>query len=125
MKNVTRRIFLQRLVVVGVAGQAVLGCSDQNSSEPVVTTVDSLSAKPTKGGQDTFSCTDITDLTEAEVMTRTTFQYVDLSTESGRNCRNCALYVVPETGDGCGRCLTIRGPVHPEGYCTIWAARTG
>ncbi len=117
---------MQRLVVVGVAGQVMLGCGDQDGNEPAVTTIDSLSTRSSQGRQEGYSCIDdTTGLTKAEAMTRTTFQYVDLSTVTGRNCANCALYITPESESSCGSCLTIKGPIHPDGYCTIWAAQTG
>ena len=56
---------------------------------------------------------------------RATLQYTDTSPEEGKDCANCALYIAPESGSGCGTCQTVKGPVHPLGYCTIWAQMTG
>ncbi len=57
-------------------------------------------------------------------MARTTLHYVDQSQVEGKDCKNCALYVAPAEGAQCGSCQTLKGPVHPEGYCDIWAALT-
>lgn len=71
-----------------------------------------------------LTCTDTSDLSEQDATMRTTLNYVDISTVEGKTCDNCSLYVAPETGSGCGTCLTIKGPIHPMGYCDIWAAQT-
>ena len=71
-----------------------------------------------------FSCMDTVGLTEQEIAVRNTLKYVDQSPVEGKNCENCALYVAAADGAQCGTCLTIKGPIHPEGYCDIWAALT-
>lgn len=65
------------------------------------------------------------DVTEVDSNMRTTFQYTDRSPEKDKTCANCALYTAPESGSDCGGCLTIKGPIHPEGYCNVWTAQTG
>ncbi len=67
---------------------------------------------------------DTTGLTQQEIAARAALKYVDLSPVEGKNCLNCALYVAAAEGTNCGTCLTVKGPIHPEGYCDIWAALT-
>ena len=76
-------------------------------------------------GDDFFTCLDTSGLKESDITMRSSLQYTDTSPEEGKNCANCSLYVAPEAGTGCGTCKTVKGPVHPLGYCTIWAAMTG
>ncbi len=125
MDNLTRRVFLQRMSVFGVMGTVVLGCGDQNDngSSPEITRTPGTES-PEKS-MEQFRCMNVEGLTDSEIASRTTFQYTDMSTEAGKNCANCTLYRAPETGAGCGTCITVKGPIHPKGYCTIWAARTG
>ncbi|MCH8962226.1 MAG: high-potential iron-sulfur protein [Bacteroidetes bacterium] len=71
-----------------------------------------------------FTCTDTEGLTEAELTMRNeTFKYVDTSTEEGKTCDNCALYVAAAEGQQCGTCTIIKGPIHPNGYCISWAPK--
>ncbi len=71
---------------------------------------------------ESFSCMDTSGLTPAEAAMRTTLEYTDTSPETDKNCKNCVLYEVPVEGSDCGTCQTVKGPIHPLGYCTIWAA---
>ena len=121
MTDFSRRYFLKVLGVaggVGVGTAVVAGCGGGDTVEQPVA---SPEAEPMAEG---FSCMDTEGLTETEMLTRTTTEYTDTSTEEGKNCLNCVLYVAAESGSGCGTCLTVKGPIHPEGYCNIWAAIT-
>ena len=81
--------------------------------------------KPAAPAASNDPCSDLSGLTEAEAGMRTTFKYVTHSTEEGKNCTNCQLYVVPEEGKSCGGCTIIKGPINPEGYCMQWIAKQG
>lgn len=116
--HLNRRKFLQRFLVIGSAGTIVIGCSDSGEDEANIPSV-------SENLSDGFHCSDTSALTEAEVSVRNTFEYIDQSAIEDKNCANCTLYVMPEPGDSCGGCLTIKGPIHPQGYCTLWAAQTG
>ena len=115
----TRRAFLQRLSALGLAGlgagTVLAGCGGGAEEAPELDTDDAVA--------DNFSCTDTTGLTEAEVSMRETLNYVDDSPYEDRICANCQLYVAPEGGANCGGCTIIKGPVHPQGYCTSWVAK--
>ena len=121
MANLNRRIFFQHFFSVGAAGSLALGCQDQGSDQ----TVDEIKPHAAVLEDQDFSCMDTSALTETEASLRATFQYTDQSPEDGKNCENCALYVPSDDPTGCGGCTTIKGPIHPLGYCTIWAAQTG
>ena len=93
---------------------------------------ESASEMPSEAGPDadmaaadeSFNCMDTSGLAEADVTMRTTLEYTDTSPVPDKNCDNCVLYVAPVEGSNCGTCQTVKGPVHPLGYCTIWAAQT-
>ena len=116
--DLSRRVFIQRLCLFGAAGGVLSSCGGGGkaaSEMPAGTSDEAFEA---------FSCTDTSGLTDAEVTMRTTLNYVDWTPIEGKTCDNCALYVPPEGGASCGTCLTVKGPVHPKGYCDIWAAQT-
>ncbi|MEZ4265744.1 MAG: high-potential iron-sulfur protein [Myxococcota bacterium] len=69
-----------------------------------------------------FTCTDTTGLSEAEMGARMEAEYSDTSKVAGKNCENCALYNKAASADVCGGCKVVKGPIHPKGYCKLWAA---
>ena len=105
----SRRDFLSRLAAVGTVG-SIAACADapQRVSEP-------------EADAASFACTDTSGLTDMEIQARSALEYVDTTPIQGKTCDNCAFYVVPADGAQCGTCLTVKGPVHPKGYCNIWA----
>ena len=127
-KDITRRDFIQRVSLFGAAGigagslLAACGGGEQPAATPSAETPAAAPEAPM--AEESFTCMDTTGLTEAEVEMRTTLKYVDKSTEEGKQCDNCALWVAAAEGSQCGTCQTVKGPIHPEGYCTIWAQRT-
>lgn len=90
-----------RLFVIG-AGASLAACG---SSEPELV------------------CTDTQGLTGQEAMLRTTLQYTDHSPHSDKTCTNCQLHQGSPDPATCGRCTVLKGPVHPQGYCTSWALK--
>jgi len=115
MADFSRRRFLKVLGAAGAVTTIVAGCGGSNRE------VSEREVQLPEGS----TCMDTSGLEEVDVTMRNTLQYTDASPVEGQNCANCSLYVLPEAGSDCGTCLTVKGPVHPEGYCTIWAAQTG
>ena len=126
-KDISRRDFIQRLTLFGAAGigagslLASCGGGEQPAATPSETPA---AAAPEAPAADTFSCMDTAGLNEQELAARTNLHYVDESTVDGKDCENCALYVAAVEGAQCGTCQTIKGPIHPRGYCDIWSAQT-
>ncbi|SRR5690554_565365 len=113
----TRREFIQKLAALGTAGvitptllSACGGGSEQSTNGD------------TAAGE-SFSCMDTSGLTEAQIQQRETTQYVDDSPHADMYCSNCQLFTEPEAGAQCGGCQVVPGPIHPEGYCTLWVAQ--
>jgi hypothetical protein len=62
-------------------------------------------------------CSDVSNLSDAELATRKQFNYTGQTTDSDKYCSNC-LHWVPSTGNGpCGTCELVKGPINPNGYC--------
>ena len=122
IKDISRRDFIQRLSLFGAAGvgaSMLAACGGEKQADTPA--ADPPAEEPVAEG---FTCTDTEGLTEAELTMRNeTFGYVDTSTEEGKTCDNCALYVAAVEGQQCGTCTIIKGPIHPAGYCTSWAAK--
>lgn len=110
MKKLNRRDFLQRAAVLGAAtvgGSAFLAACQSGGGESG------------GGGGGGFACDDLSGLTDAEKATRAGVNYADQSTTEGQNCANCTHYTAAAAGE-CGGCAVVKGPIHPEGWCTLW-----
>jgi hypothetical protein len=71
------------------------------------------------GGKDEpESCSDVSALAEPEKIARSALQYVDHSPHADKHCRDCNLFVAPAQKTSCGSCQIVKGPIHPDGYCT-------
>ena len=105
--SVTRRIFLQR------SGGAV-----------VATTALSVLGIACGGGEEAgLTCDDVSGLTPAELSARESNGYVANSPHgAAKQCINCN-FGQNLTESSCGTCTVIKGAIHPEGYCNLWAAK--
>lgn len=77
------------------------------------------------GGEETsggLTCTDTTGLSPAEITTRQSQHYADASPHADKHCNGCRFFTAGAAGQ-CGTCQVIRGPINPDGYCDLWAAR--
>lgn len=69
-----------------------------------------------------LSCQNTSGLTPAELSTRQSQAYTDDSPHADKRCNNCRFFQAGQP-NACGTCQVIRGPIHPEGYCNLWAAQ--
>lgn len=120
MKNkskITRRQFIHTTAAAGAAtltlGYLLAGCKGDGGG----------TKSGGGGGGGEKSCDDVSGLTEQEKKTRESLKYVEKSPEPQKNCANCSLYQLPKDGEFCGGCSVLKGPVHPQGYCTAWAPK--
>ncbi len=72
--------------------------------------------------KETLSCTDTAGLTAEEIAVRTNTKYVDVSMFPDKKCDGCTHYVAG-AANACGSCKVVKGPIHPSGYCTLFAAK--
>ena len=95
------------LAVLGaafVAPAALLGCGEEG------------------GGGGGLTCTDTTGLAPAAVATRESQAYTDTSAHADRKCNNCRFFTAG-AANACGTCQVVQGPIHPDGFCNLWAAQ--
>lgn len=70
------------------------------------------------------SCTDVSALNDGEKAARSALQYVDRSNHADKHCYDCNLYEPAAEVTKCGGCQVIKGPIHPNGYCSAWVKKT-
>ncbi len=75
------------------------------------------------GKSEPDSCMDVSGLGEPEKTARSALQYVDRSPQADKHCRDCSLYLPASEPSQCGGCQVVKGPNHPNGYCTAWAKK--
>lgn len=105
--SVTRRDFLSRLAVAGVA-----------LSAPTMLAACGGSGAPTTAS----ACDGYAALSPEEIQARQNLQYVDNTPDAAKNCANCIQYIEPSAASACGGCKLFAGPVVAQGYCAVWAA---
>ncbi len=76
-----------------------------------------------KKKEEKLTCTDTTGLSPAEVEQRESAEYTDESPHERKKCDNCNWYKVASPQGSCGGCTLLKGPIHPKGYCTLWAEK--
>ncbi len=115
----SRRRFLVRIGTFagGAVGLAVLqGCGAGGASTEEI----QAEAKRYAGDLD---CSVAEGLWPAEAQTRVVNKYVDRSPEPREFCFRCTNYVAPVETNGCATCKTVKGPVHPLGWCESWTEK--
>lgn len=124
--KITRKDFLKRLSVAGAfsvgAGSLLTACGGGNGGQEA----SQSSGNGSSGGGSSADdpCSDLSGLTEQEKQTREQFDYVAETPNPEKRCDNCALWTKPEGDSPCGGCTLVKGPIHPEGYCTAWAPQS-
>ena len=118
--KLSRRKFIENAMLGAGAtltmGYLVAGCKPGDQAAAPANTA------PAAGG-DTFSCEDVTGLSDGDKATRTSLNYVDKTADPAKDCKGCALYLQPAGGAKCGGCSVVKGPIHPLGHCTAWAPK--
>ncbi|MCA9581510.1 MAG: high-potential iron-sulfur protein [Myxococcales bacterium] len=69
-----------------------------------------------------LSCTDVSGLSDADKTMRAQQEYSDKSSKPDQSCSNCNFYQAAGQG-ACGTCQVIKGPIHPAGWCKLWAKK--
>lgn len=108
---ITRRELLRRSAFFGAAvvgGGALLsasGCQDD-------------------GGEEKLTCADTSGLEQGQIQTRKSLKYTDSTPNEDQNCANCNFFKAGGQNQ-CGTCTVVPGPIHPDGWCSSWAAKQG
>lgn len=113
MEKISRKDFLKNVVYSGVLlmGDGILlsACGGQ---------------KKQPGNVANDPCTNLTGLSQADLETRTQFNYTGHTPNKDKYCGNCIHFHPPTNGsDPCGTCEIVKGPINPDGYCTQWMAK--
>jgi hypothetical protein len=74
-------------------------------------------------GKMRFTCIDTSGLSDADKQLRTTVAYTDQAGDPKKKCLDCVQWQPPQ-GSSCGSCKVMKGPVHPEGTCNLFARKT-
>lgn len=70
-----------------------------------------------------LSCRDVAGLSADDARMRSEIaKYVEPTMDAAKPCSTCAQYV-PAAPDTCGGCKVVKGPIHPNGSCALWAAK--
>jgi len=120
-----RRDFFKRAAILGAvaAGGASLLAACDNKGGAAGAGGEAAKAPAAKaGGAEALNCEGTDGLTPDQVAMRTNMNYVDKTPKADQDCANC-LHFEPASGDGCGGCKVVPGTIHPDGWCTIWAAK--
>ena len=70
---------------------------------------------------DTCPAEQVNKLSAEDKKVRDTLQYTDRSPDPQKVCNRCQQYL-PSDAD-CGGCKLLKGPIHPDGYCTAFVAK--
>jgi hypothetical protein len=100
--KLTRRSTLKLMVAVPLCAAVVSACGKKTEPD---------------------SCKDTAGLNDADKATRTTLQYTDRSPEKDRRCAACTYWQPNQDVAQCGGCQLVKGPIHPHGFCTAFAAK--
>lgn len=101
--KLTRRATLRLLAAAPIAAAALSACGKKTEPD---------------------SCQDVSALSDTEKTGRSALQYTDKSPQADKRCENCNFYQAATSPEQCGGCQLVKGPIHPKGYCTAWAAKT-
>ncbi len=102
-KELSRRMALKCLTVVPTAAVVLSACGKKTEPD---------------------SCQDVSALSDAEKSARSALQYTDRSPNADKYCSICTFWRPASDPAQCGSCQLVKGPIHPKGYCTGFAAKT-
>ncbi len=66
-------------------------------------------------------CVDPATLDGGAKSMRSSLNYVDASPDPAKACALCAFFQA--SGDGCGTCQLLNGPVNSKGHCDSWGPK--
>lgn len=125
--RIDRRTFILQSGVFGLAGFAALGslatlagCGSKEKTAEVA-------EKPHQAVQAAQEvadpCNDLSGLTPEELATRTTFKYEKRASDPTKICKTCNFWQPSPSGEMCGKCTLVKGPIHPLGGCMSWVEK--
>jgi len=125
-KEYSRRKFINKCLSTGslfFGGAIFLNSCNTNESSGTAGE-DNKAGETKKQSASEDPCNDLSGVSEGELKKRQSLGYVTKSPDPENYCGNCALFIPPAKEGDCGGCLLFKGPVHAEGHCVQWAAKT-
>ncbi len=119
MFPLSRRTFVARLTELlagALALPLLVRCGSKEAPGPSL--VDRVQAH-----RNTLDCTSTKGLWEAEVKTRIDNAYIDRSVRTDQFCFICKNYEPAADAGTCASCRTVKGPIHPLGWCKSWTEK--
>lgn len=135
-KAISRRKFIEEgifrpgvmIAMAGFTMMSVSACSGGSGNKEDVNDPGGADDPAGAGGGATDAdpaggdpCSDLSEVSEAEIQKRESFGYVEQSPIPDKQCHNCNLWLPPGGDHQCGACTLFKGPVKDEAYCTYWA----
>ena len=119
-----RRHFIRQTGICGLAvvatasGLTILtGCNAKQEAEEVAATPhNAINAAQAVADP----CNDLSSLTKGEIETRNAYDYESRSADGTELCRTCEFWQPSGSGELCGTCTLMNGPIHPLGTCNSW-----
>jgi len=87
-------------------------------------TVLGASAGCSKPSRESLSCIDLTGVGADDVTARNAVTYMDRARDKTKTCESCVQYVAPTADGTCASCKVLKGPIHPDGYCSAYAKKS-
>jgi len=66
----------------------------------------------------------LASLQENERVARGALAYADKAPTPEKTCSRCSQWVAPPEPSSCGGCKLLKGPIHPDGSCKAFAAKS-
>jgi hypothetical protein len=77
-----------------------------------------------KPSRENLSCMDLTGVDPDDVAARNAVTYMDRARDKTKTCETCVQFVAPKADGACASCKVLKGPIHPDGYCSAYAKKT-
>ena len=100
--RVSRRVTLQLLTAAPIVAAVLSACGSKDKPD---------------------SCNDVSSLSSSDKAVRDALKYSDTSPDPAKLCKGCLQYEASADPAQCGGCKVVKGPIHPDGYCSSWAAK--
>jgi hypothetical protein len=68
-------------------------------------------------------CVDPEELSDSVQGMRDSLEYTEAAADPKQTCGGCAFFKPVKSGDSCGHCEVLGGPVGAKGHCVSWTKR--
>ena len=122
-----RRQFMQQAGGFGLVGIAAVTGLMTQSGCGVEEEAEKMAAQPHNAISAARAvadpCNDLSTLTKDQQVTRDTFKYETKASDATKLCQSCNFWQPSTSGEPCGTCTLVKGPIHPLGSCMSWVEK--